>query len=1815
MERQRDLCRQLKEDTDGVYQSPQFDWEERMVEMMLEREFGSKTDFLASDVLASFDVRFLKPLGTETANYLESIKYAKLRKGRYLYQFPLYPINEDFKIERGKVSFINLLLTVMHEIVDLGFFVYKRRYGKKKFLACFKQFLGGQIYNPFKNRLIRGMTPLEHCAVKKYIFHVFPTLALDLGFVVPQMNFSSAISTVTGCIATAAVCVGVMADPVNLSTLAAQGLIVTGTVALCGLAVAHFWPQANNAIGDVFAWIRKQMRSITKTVTKIVIAAGLKELVQFIVLLVTGYVLASFVFRKGLMWKPARAYILSESGQDIGPEVVVPQNGSKVAIFGGFVALFIAALCGMKAGAVSKAYKEAKLYITDLESLFDPDNFKKFINAMVRCAGFSPCFDVEDDLLEEINDWKEDAQRLLTSRTYVDRFTKDPKLIQELDALHTRYERYLPKMRSLKGTEASSYIIMGNKLATELRKCRTGGAHIHKRPRPVSVCFAGTTRQGKSTLTNLFAKTIWELRGEKEEFEPYRAVYDKTFGEQYWSKYGNQAVTRIDEYLQSTDAKTNGELLVPLLTAMSTSPCPLNTPFEDKGEVFFTSHGLVLCTNNTTHVHSGIQDNAALFARYDLFVKVRKIKHLTKEEIKALDLATLNKCYELEEIDDPRYRKHFPLKKKIDLYDFVRCVSTAYQGYQDPDEQLEVRIGKLSVLDSANINLNGNVRMKKKKGLSKKKLKRLPQTPNCKFSWEGLREQDCKKSTCEYSDYFYQEEEWSDESDNQLVDGRSPSNSTSSDKGKSVSSSSSSEEIQDHVGKCVRVEVPIPQPDFLDLNLVEVATMKGKWYRIRKYPGIGYGIYMGCHQSDCVCQTMYEESTKQPYVPVSKCSVMKLNMIKQFFIVKSKGGNHYTKFEPKRHSVLVHADEQFWYIEQVDHHMFKSKVYRRLKNKQEANIFEYVGKPDGWTRKSNCPVTKFFGIEEYEEFSEHTKVAGISTIRKILNWCYDSKAIRWIGIIGAVAAGISILLSTYGADHKDLEAQSKAYEGKAEPKVFHGNNPVIDVLNKKALKDKPQSVQSGSYINQEGTRLTANLRMITVYFGSVESAVNQMIVMVNQHVGFICRHLVDREDITRITIGTLDGSVCLTFLPGQYKIHLFNRDETAVFELLGNHVVSNCRDIRGMIPALPTTTKVRQVVRYALKIVKGQGVVQIEEAASQKLLSHESWTTTDITKKLWYVAGAVFDIGTSVAGDCGNPYLGFNGDQYNFRWIHTGLVGTRHAVVTAISRQHLADITERDHRFLVKQCLEIHPYEGEIPAGLHPVGNITKFFPTKQRTAFDVSPVHIISDPELMDVIPVTTHIPFTRFAQSPCIGSSFIQSCRFQYQHYPPLSSGLMSFMESEIELIMKGFCSAKRYVKFNIVQAVFGHKGLKSMDMTTSVGPTIQMLFPTRIKRTDWIDIDQKTIDPWLVTEVFRLLEQFANGDFEFPLVRVMEKDEALPFSKTTKRLYYAWDLAWQIIQRMVFGDVLAHNSEYFIEGADAVGINPHGADWTALATKLNKHPKKMDTDFSKMDVTFKLYFYYLLFLYLNNRFRYKKGSRDYNILFGMCMTCGQPLLVFLNHIAVAFGLNVSGWFLTCFVNGFCGFLVCAITSIVLFGQKFGLLKVDHTEHIEAVTFGDDMIRSCSAMAEPVLDPHIFAAQLYELFGMIITGTVKSEAGTWHSDLESCTFISRGFLKRGGLYFAPLKFESMHKMLHWIQRSKTCSQEEVLQSICNSLVIELVVHGRKVYREYKERYRTRFELCGAHWPQKSYAQLYAKYLAAYTQGTLPVLISGIHI
>jgi hypothetical protein len=1788
--------------------------EEVMISRQLDRQFGSarnKRKMPEKDQIL-FDARFLKPTGQETTNYMQSLRGAKLMKGRYLYMFPLYPINEEFQMERDRIDDFNLLLTLLKELVEVGYFVYKQRYKKVLFRKYFLRFLRGEVVNPFQNELIRLLTEKELLVVKKLTFRVFPTMAMDIGCVVPQSRIFAAA------VAGAAICVGVAPYLTDIPTALSMGLVAGGSACLTGLLAYNYWPHSKNVLGDVFTWLNKQMRTITKSVMKLMLQAQLAALAQFVVLLVTGYVLASLVFRKGLLWGPARSYVLAQEGQDIGAEPLEQQNkGSKVAIFGGFVALFIAALCGLKSSAVSAAYKEAKLYITDLESLFDPDNFKKFINAMVRCAGFTPPFEVEDDLLDEINDWKEDVTRLLNSRVYQERVASDPELIKELDALHTRYERYLPKMRSLKGTDAASYVVLGNKLGHALQTIRIGGAHVRKRPQPVVVLFSGRTRQGKSALTNLVAKTIWELQYPKLPFVAHKAIYDKTFGEEFWSQYANHSTTRVDEYLQSTSTDINTKLTTPLMTAMTSAPCPLQTPFGDKGLVYFTSHGLVLCTNNTSHQNTGLQDASALLARYDIWVDVKKLKDLTQREIDELDLDKLNSCYELTESMDQRYTRKFPDKQHIDLYDLCDYITKIYAKRKDPSTQLETRISELSVVSALKNKthprkpVSGLVKKWKAedKAAEKKALDDKEFAVNCKWvvtddfphKVEDCRKSDCKDSRC-YKD---------------LPKHSYPGKGKEVDEDYYDAESMSSEE-SDFIPS--RVEVVNPSAtDWETYATVEVTGLKGQWYRIKKYPGLGFGLYMGCHRSDCVCKKIVEVSAKKPFVPVTKCSVMKLAEIKKYFVVKTKNGNHYCKFEPKHQSVAVHCDEQFWYVEQVDHHAMKNKTYRRFKNMGNVNLFTFTGKPDGWTRKSNAPCTRFYGTEEYEEYTELTKEAGVSTLRKILNWVYDSKALRWIGVIGAVAAGIGMLLSTYGADHKDMASQSKVYEGKAEPKVTNGNNPIISKRSvPKDVKDKNLTPHSGSYLSQEGGRLTSNTRVISVYFmsGSVENQVNQFIVMVTQNVGFICKHLVDRPNITRITIGTLDGVVNLTFLPDQYKLHLFHRDETAVLELKGNFVISGCRDITSMLPDLPTTTKVNRVVRYGMKIIQGYGKVTIEEAASQKLISHDSWNTINGEQsKMWFVAGAVFEIGTSVAGDCGIPYLGFNGDQHNFRWIHTGLAGTRHAVATAISKQHLAGVGVKDYQYCEPQCLVITPYEGMIPPGLQPVGNIQKYFPTKQKTAYQVSPVHLISDPELMDVIPVTTHLPFTRFAKSPCEGSSFFQSCRFQHQYYPALNTSLMNFMETEIEYIMKGFSAAQTYVKFNIVQAVFGHKNLKSMDMTTSVGPTIQILFPTRTKRTDWIDLDNKTIDPWLVAEVFRLLDQFANGKFELPLVRVMEKDEALPLSKVAKRLYYAWDLAWQIVQRMVFGDVLSHNTEYFVEGVDSVGINPHGADWTALAMKLEKHPLKIDTDFSKMDVTTKFYFFYLLFLWLNGRFRYKKGTRDYNILFGLCMTCGQPLLVFFNHLVVACGLNVSGWFLTCFVNGFFGTLTCAVTAIVMLALKFGMKNVDHSEHITTVTFGDDMIRSCSELVEPVLEPHAFAAQLYALFGMIITGTVKSEAGVWQTDLQKCSFISRGFVRRGMFYFAPLKFESLHKMLHWIRYSKTESQEDVLQSICNSLVIELVVHGKKVYCEYKARYKKRFELCGAKWPTKSYAQLYAKYLAAYTQGDLPVLIAGIHI
>jgi len=120
---------------------------------------------------------------------------------------------------------------------------------------------------------------------------------------------------------------------------------------------------------------------------------------------------------------------------------------------------------------------------------------------------------------------------------------------------------------------------------------------------------------------------------------------------------------------------------------------------------------------------------------------------------------------------------------------------------------------------------------------------------------------------------------------------------------------------------------------------------------------------------------------------------------------------------------------------------------------------------------------------------------------------------------------------------------------------------------------------------------------------------------------------------------------------------------------------------------------------------------------------------------------------------------------------------------------------------------------------------------------------------------------------------------------------------------------------------------------------------------------------------------------------------------------------------------------------------------------------------------------------------------------------------------------------------------------------------------ENFYFATGGDDFIADVNTsyqFYDRCVDAHYAS-----LLGYVITTSSKNGLLTPWVDIDDITFYKRKFVFRDGLMFGPMELEHVLDILNW--QDKVLPQKDALVSLVNSVMIELVHHGKFIYEKYR--------------------------------------------
>lgn len=363
---------------------------------------------------------------------------------------------------------------------------------------------------------------------------------------------------------------------------------------------------------------------------------------------------------------------------------------------------------------------------------------------------------------------------------------------------------------------------------------------------------------------------------------------------------------------------------------------------------------------------------------------------------------------------------------------------------------------------------------------------------------------------------------------------------------------------------------------------------------------------------------------------------------------------------------------------------------------------------------------------------------------------------------------------------------------------------------------------------------------------------------------------------------------------------------------------------------------------------------------------------------------------------------------------------------------------------------------------------------------------------------------------------------------------------------------------------------EALNKLDMSTSIG--IDMKIKGFKSRHDLWNKETGWVHPTLrkaVTELFIAMD----AGYELKnVVSACMKDETREWQRVLEgktRIFCVGSLAHLIVTIMVMGDMVEFIKENRTETDVAIGVNPHGPEWTMFARKLRRLFKFGGGDFSGYDTSISGPFAFGLYRAMQWYSGWEGKLGWY--LFNVCMSAVAPYLIINREAYWMDWMNSSGGWLTGFLNSF--------VNVVIFNAFFFYLcqtndlgDLDRRMELICIFYGDDNLWAVSELMSKYFTMKTLAEFIWESFGMKYTTPSKDEITDDFLEFDDLEFLCRKFTKTGNLYHAPLSEDSIEGMLLWIKKPTDKTIDEQLAVNVEQAMMEYYHYGKELFEQKKK-------------------------------------------
>lgn len=343
---------------------------------------------------------------------------------------------------------------------------------------------------------------------------------------------------------------------------------------------------------------------------------------------------------------------------------------------------------------------------------------------------------------------------------------------------------------------------------------------------------------------------------------------------------------------------------------------------------------------------------------------------------------------------------------------------------------------------------------------------------------------------------------------------------------------------------------------------------------------------------------------------------------------------------------------------------------------------------------------------------------------------------------------------------------------------------------------------------------------------------------------------------------------------------------------------------------------------------------------------------------------------------------------------------------------------------------------------------------------------------------------------------------------------------------------------------EALYGYGNLGPLSKKTADGLRVKMMGR---RKTEYEDPDCEA------TEEFVTFIHFVHGVVKetgvFPLqINVdCQKDETRPLDRVeskSSRLFNITDFVDNVLIKMAIGDLVSKTAHTLSLDPAMCGINPVSSYWLDVYNKFCGL-SVVFTDISGFDYTNVLWTIRVIGKYLYLAYGHDRVALRWAMW--SFISCLYAIRFNRRKGRVLGRGNTSGNYATTYWNTLVNIVYHGV-ACVHGALKNGSDPLLALANLKLVIYSDDNVSACPGHLW--WNTKFLSTAFDKLFHITLTATDKSATQDRLYTIDEAEFLSRSFVKRDGIVYAPLSLESLLSQLYWVRAPKKYATRAFIMS-----------------------------------------------------------------